>query len=698
VRTIAAILLLLIAAASEAAPTTAKVARPTEAIGQAGCVRAECHADIRNYAVVHGPVGVNACDACHALTDAEAHTFRLTRAKSDLCTYCHDFDVSGMPVVHKPVAQGECLGCHDPHGGSTRQLIREASVADLCHRCHESITRGRSVLHTPVMKGACESCHPPHASRFPKLLDAVGPDLCLACHGDFEARMARATFTHKALESGCEKCHDVHGSNHAMATTQPIRQQCAGCHEPIMTVAANASIKHPAVSDERSCMNCHTPHGSALDKLVSDVPAKLCGNCHAKEIKTDRGTVVAAMPDLATRPDVHVHGALRDGRCAGCHAPHGAASADLLTKFYSTRFYQSFAPQKYELCFSCHDARLAQERATTTFTAFRNGQDNLHFVHVKLQGERGENCRVCHETHGGMGARGVRHRVRFGTWDMPIRFTRTDTGGTCFPGCHPLYGYDRARPVANEGAPRRAAPSVARAGPEKPASVELMATDRAGRAVRVPDPRRPSVLLVARSGQAESERAIKLLGATAPDARLADVVVILGGAGADKAAEAMNVSCPIVLDADGTIAAELAVHGWPTALVITSDGTEIARVGGTASALAVKLPAYVDLAAGRVDRRNAERRATTREVVGDQAVESHSSASRDLHEAERLIAAGRFAEARQILVRILPQAHDSARANYLMGRVLEHEQDWPGAARHYRAMRDATTRPSGGGP
>ena len=57
--------------------------------------------------------------------------------------------------------------------------------------------------------------------------------------------------------------------------------------------------------------------------------------------------------------------------------------------------------------------------------------------------------------------------------------------------------------------------------------------------------------------------------------------------------------------------------------------------------------------------------------------------------AVRLIAAGRFAEAKLIVARVLPQGRHQARAHYLMGRVLEHEQDWQGAARQYRAAREA---------
>src|SRR4029079_4726233 len=118
---------------------------------------------------------------------------------------------------------------------------------------------------------------------------------------------------------------------------------------------------------------------------------------------------------------------------------------------------------------------------------------------------------------------------------------------------------------------------------------------------------------------------------TAPDARSAHVVVILGGSDAGERAKTMNLPVPIVPDADGQLASELDVHGWPTAIVISTDGTEIARVGGTANSLAMKLAAYVELASGQVDLATAKRRATTRNVVGDRAVELKSAAARDLY-------------------------------------------------------------------
>ncbi|WP_198013115.1 hypothetical protein [Citrifermentans bremense] len=35
----------------------------------------------------------------------------------------------------------------------------------------------------------------------------------------------------------------------------------------------------------------------------------------------------------------------------------------------------------------------------------------------------------------------------FGSWEIPIRFQATETGGGCFVGCHRTLRYDRVKPV-----------------------------------------------------------------------------------------------------------------------------------------------------------------------------------------------------------------------------------------------------------
>ncbi len=376
-----------VASAAATVPTTTR-AKPQKATTLSSCAKAECHADKKAFVVVHGPVAVNACDACHELKDAKEHTFKLVREKAEMCTYCHDFDVSAMPVVHKPVATGECLGCHDPHGGKTHALVRENTMPQLCGRCHESVTFEKSSVHTPVAKGECDACHAPHASRLPRLLDAAGADLCLACHKDLEARMAKSRYVHKAIDKGCEKCHDVHASNYPDELVASIPDLCTSCHEKVKGMLALATVKHSVTTEGRACITCHAPHDSNFAKLMVDMPLKVCMSCHAEKIK---GTQVAAVPEILD-PRLTRHRPIRDGQCSGCHAAHGGTRKSLLTHAYSTAFYKLYDPDQYELCFSCHDVRLTLSKETTSDTAFRNGTKNLHYLHLH-EGERGAGVR-----------------------------------------------------------------------------------------------------------------------------------------------------------------------------------------------------------------------------------------------------------------------------------------------------------------
>jgi predicted CXXCH cytochrome family protein len=162
------------------------------------------------------------------------------------------------------------------------------------------------------------------------------------------------------------------------------------------------------------------------------------------------------------------HGPIRDGNCFGCHAPHGSNNSRLLAKPYPEAFYQPFAEEKYDLCFSCHDKQLVETEKTANLTGFRNGQRNLHFVHVNRA--KGRNCRSCHETHVSTNELHLRDSVPFGNWQMPIRFAKVDTGGSCSPGCHKSYTYDRNNPVNYSAPPTSPAPTPAPTGPPPPQS------------------------------------------------------------------------------------------------------------------------------------------------------------------------------------------------------------------------------------
>jgi len=53
---------------AQPAPKAAKLPAPTTDVDKATCAQAGCHPEVKDYKAVHGPVNVNACDACHKST------------------------------------------------------------------------------------------------------------------------------------------------------------------------------------------------------------------------------------------------------------------------------------------------------------------------------------------------------------------------------------------------------------------------------------------------------------------------------------------------------------------------------------------------------------------------------------------------------------------------------------------------------
>ena len=118
-------------------------------------------------------------------------------------------------------------------------------------------------------------------------------------------------------------------------------------------------------------------------------------------------------------------------------------------KAFPDSFYTSFESEKYDLCFACHDKQIILEEKTAA-TGFRNGEQNLHYLHVNR--EKGRSCRACHHEHAANQPNHIREEVPFGRWRMQVEFEKTETGGSCSTGCHVPYKYDRASPVQNVAA------------------------------------------------------------------------------------------------------------------------------------------------------------------------------------------------------------------------------------------------------
>jgi predicted CXXCH cytochrome family protein len=432
-----------------------KADRPTTVIPREGCVTAECHAGVKAKPFLHGPINANACDSCHTLADAKAHTFANARPREHLCAFCHTVSPEGGGglvagaggSIHKPFAEGECLGCHDPHGSKDSAMLRGEKYADACMSCHKDITGAHDQVHGPASAGACGACHQPHASKFPRLLNGEGRNLCIRCHTSTDIQIKTKSVVHEPAKGDCRVCHAAHATDQpGMLNDDPARL-CTSCHASIAHAMETATTQHAAVTSKRSCLNCHTPHAGDNAKLLRQPEINLCLECHNTTISLKDGGTLQNMKTVLEHGK-SLHGAIAQQSCAACHEIHGGSHRRLLVSEYPNEMYSPFSDTAYALCFKCHDKNLVMLSETNAVTSFRNGDRNLHFVHVN-RADKGRSCRTCHDSHAATRERHIRDEVPFGPkgWRLPINYEALADGGRCGAGCHAAFEYNRTKAI-----------------------------------------------------------------------------------------------------------------------------------------------------------------------------------------------------------------------------------------------------------
>lgn len=301
----------------------------------------------------------------------------------------------------------------------------------VCRDCHPDKVSGVSV-HPSSAAGECLGCHElvpgrehPQASGSIRLVES-GPKLCVTCHG----KLLSDRYVHKPVAAGeCRDCHAVHRSRNEKLLTKPVLELCVTCH----AAAATGTVVHAPVASG-DCLGCHESHHSPNRRLVKKQGSALCFLCHRKSIAEGES----------------VHQPVAEGECAACHKPHAAAEKGLLVRHYADEFYLPYKDDHFALCFGCHDPLLVQEERTLIRTGFRNGDRNLHSVHVNMP-TNGRSCKACHDPHAsGQGELLKRSIPGFGRWEIPLSYTRTVSGGTCVVGCHKVRTYNREIPDSNE--------------------------------------------------------------------------------------------------------------------------------------------------------------------------------------------------------------------------------------------------------
>jgi predicted CXXCH cytochrome family protein len=302
-------------------------------------------------------------------------------------------------------------------------------------------------LHGPTAIGQCTICHNPHSSEEKGLLTEPHSQLCFSCHETTRDELTEFPFVHEPVKDNCIGCHDSHGADNPMMLKADTPQLCFPCHENIQKIAESSAHPHVPVTETDGCLKCHTPHASTAPFGLKADPMTLCLTCHSEPIPRGTGDVLKAFTDEIDGKEF-LHGPVAQRECSGCHGVHGSDHFRLLVKAYPSTFYASFKKENYDLCFSCHEESLVMTQRTASLTGFRNGDRNLHFTHVNKE-RRGRTCRSCHETHASRYPKHIRSSVPYGRWELPIKFTITETGGHCQTGCHRPYGYDREVPIEN---------------------------------------------------------------------------------------------------------------------------------------------------------------------------------------------------------------------------------------------------------
>jgi len=256
-----------------------------------------------------------------------------------------------------------------------------------CRRCHkDAVADIAANIHSKASywdadARGCESCHGPGLahSKSKSADDILNPakldseqasGQCLACHDKGKRHWVGSS--HDAMDVSCVSCHKVHDNEHqTMLTSASVDETCLSCHTEQRAFTLKRSA-HPLRDMSRSdgvgkmsCVDCHDPHGTQTESLISanSVNDK-CYECH-QEFKA---------------PVVWEHSAVKES-CLNCHNPHGSNHEMMLVA------------KEPRLCQQCHEQGRHQTIA---------GQENSFFV-------TNRGCSNCHaQIHGSNHPSGVK--------------------------------------------------------------------------------------------------------------------------------------------------------------------------------------------------------------------------------------------------------------------------------------------------
>ncbi len=405
----------------------------------------DCHGDMIEGEVVHAPAKKD-CERCH-ITNGVEHPldnvkgFKLKNTVPGLCYECHDSKAE-KEFVHDPSKEGKCMTCHSIHNSPNIYLVKANPVSSICYECHDLKIPKQNHVHEAVTDGECQACHNPHHADNEILLSTSKLDrLCRSCHKSIRKELKKEHIHDPFKKKDCFACHNGHSSKEAHLSDLKTKDLCLSCHEDIHNAITNGKLIHGAVNVEGTCLNCHSPHSSDEPNELIGKEIDVCLNCHYNSILTETRVVSAVGPEL--KPGNKIHGAIEERGCSACHKSHASEDRHLLLRSFPIENYTEATVENFGLCFDCHNKDLLELQETDSVTNFRNGNENLHYLHIK--GNRGSNCKLCHDVHGAENKHLIKKNTKYGNWEMPIQYEFNDNGGSCLTGCHDKLSYQRKK-------------------------------------------------------------------------------------------------------------------------------------------------------------------------------------------------------------------------------------------------------------
>lgn len=253
----------------------------------------ELHGTVHELSTSAGAGVVVGCISCHAgweehLDDPSVETITnpgnlLQGEQALLCSQCHATPHQQSMLASDPHGRNgvSCSSCHGVHSQTVGLVIDEGQ--QFCYTCHRTVAaqfEARSAHPLLAENIRCTDCHSLGTNADPMF--AVGHDwTCQNCHGEksgpfrFEHSI---TYAHLVEGGNCVECHDPHGSPNDRLLSQPGNGLCWQCHgTPPGHFGAHAGITVGA-----DCVDCHTEiHGSDTDPnfLDPELPMKLGIDC-----------------------------------------------------------------------------------------------------------------------------------------------------------------------------------------------------------------------------------------------------------------------------------------------------------------------------------------------------------------------------------------------------------------------------------